>query len=1538
MPAARTSRERVSIGQVLQLWQTGTYIAQLSVKSSEGRAVVLCVWHSWCIVPAVRQVRGVPPVLGKPQSGRESDLSGAALPQRNSTRSAVALVHGAVTSFDSPMNESPLSEAESRETSNLAEADKRRRFASTCVAVRSRDSLREVDAIVSSARSSDTRKYVSIALGGNRYSALLDPGATSSLIHERVADRFRKQMRTCGVFVRSAMCEVSKAIGTLAADMKIEGFQSRLNFRVMPVLDEDVILGIDFCHDFDVDTRWRRGVWRVREGPWRPFLCNDDRAMRESCAGITVTNEEQLAEVNQLVEEVLAPQTRLADGLHPMTNLVEHHIRLTDETPIKHKLRRMTEPMLWEARNTVTKWYQEGIIEPSASDFRSAPVLVKKSDGGYRMCIDFRDLNARTVKDAYPEANMDMILDRLRNARFISTIDLKAAFLQVPLNKESRKYTAFAVPGSGLWQFLRMPYGLSNSPSTFSRLVDALFGPAYEPHVFAYLDDVIVVTDTFADHLKWLKFALSRLVDAGLQINREKCHFCRPRVLYLGFQLDHEGLRPDPERIQPVVNYPAPTNVKQLRRFLGMVGWYARFIARDSEIKAPLTKLLKKKRRSGSGARSSRRLLRGSNRHSRRRPVLARPDFSKPFKVQCDASGVAVGAVLTQEQQDGEHPIVYASRSLTGAERNYSTTEKECLAVLWSIRKFRPYIEGYRFVVITDHSALKWLRNLKDPTGRLARWALEMQQWDFVIEHRKGALHHLPDALSRVFTDEDGEVRVCSTAEIVDEWYLRMLEEVEKHPARYPQWRVDEGRLYRFKRNSLLDPVAGREGDWKLVVPEEWKERILRDSHNEPATGHLGVEKTYDRVAQEYFWRGCYHDVEEYVRKCDLCQRHKVSQQKKQGLMGKRVVEEPWTVVAADLMEFPPSKARNKYLIVFQDLFTRWVEMKPVRKADGKSVARAFEELVLFRWGAPLYFLSDNGREFDNKLVSDMLNGYGIKRATTPPYHPQSNPVERSNRTLKTVIKMYVNSDHRTWDTYIHEFRHALNTAVQSTLKVSPSFLNFGRQPRPIKSLRRELEGAKEIEAAVTEYWLDRLTKLECLRELVAKYADEAHDRQRMENKAAENVQHEAPILALDSGVKKVASVENLPPPELNSSESSLVATIDDVWGDIVATIAEDSGSPVVVVTAENEEKVEKVGATVELVEPGVMAPSPNEQATSGGERRDEPEDGSVREQVPPQAPMLEQPLEQQQQVPLQDPLLDQQLEQQQQVPPQAPMLEQPLEQQQQVPLQDPLLDQQIEQQQLQVQLQEPMEVNGDVTFKKRKRGCRGGRKKKPSSNRQLTVDDVELSFDVPPRDDEEAGPPIRRQAVGESVPVYVPPGAAGGVDSIAGAGALASPKQQLPVCPSAKERSYCYNCGRDGVDMADCPRCSGAHAEWLERTYSAERSQATEERRRESWREANPDRVVSEPRRVDFDLRERLEQRLEQRRGMREAGPSSRLASGRRRQDVQHLEEARNPAPVVEAEAQADDRHATLLEILRRLDGLPDDVRIIAAMRSLFN
>ena len=224
------------------------------------------------------------------------------------------------------------------------------------------------------------------------------------------------------------------------------------------------------------------------------------------------------------------------------------------------------------------------------------------------------------------------------------------------------------------------------------------------------------------------------------------------------------------------------------------------------------------------------------------RGVLARADFSKPFIIQCDASGSTLGALLSQLFKDGEHLIIYASRMLTPAERNYSTTKRECLALLWAIKKFRPYVEGYKFTTITDHSALKWLRNLKEPWGRLARWALEMQQWDFEVKHRKGALHQFPDALSRMY--EQDELEAAAFEEVRDPWYLRMLKEVQDTPLKYKDWIVDEGKLYRYREDPLLDPIVSHEKKLKLVLPVEARERVMLDAHCAPSSGHLGVEKT----------------------------------------------------------------------------------------------------------------------------------------------------------------------------------------------------------------------------------------------------------------------------------------------------------------------------------------------------------------------------------------------------------------------------------------------------------------------------------------------------------------------------------------------------------------------------------------------------------------------------------------------------------------------------------------------------------------------
>ena len=211
------------------------------------------------------------------------------------------------------------------------------------------------------------------------------------------------------------------------------------------------------------------------------------------------------------------------------------------------------------------------------------------------MCINSRDIHAQTVKDAYPVTSMDSILDKLRGAKYISQIDLKNAYLQVPMEQNSKNNTAFSVPEKGLYQFVTMSFGLANVPATFFRLVDALFGPEFEPNVFANLDDIIVVSSTYEEHLQWLKFVLDRLVTAGLKINQDKCEFCCSCVTYLGFLLDEEESRPDPEKTAPVMDYPVPKNIKELRRLLEIMGWYSRFIQREPEYKAPLTKLLHKK-------------------------------------------------------------------------------------------------------------------------------------------------------------------------------------------------------------------------------------------------------------------------------------------------------------------------------------------------------------------------------------------------------------------------------------------------------------------------------------------------------------------------------------------------------------------------------------------------------------------------------------------------------------------------------------------------------------------------------------------------------------------------------------------------------------------------------------------------------------------------------------------------------------------------------------------------------------------------------
>ena len=395
---------------------------------------------------------------------------------------------------------------------------------------------------------------------------------------------------------------------------------------------------------------------------------------------------------------------------------------------------------------------EDGRIERSYSSWASPVVMVPKQQPGvYRLCVDYRKLNRVTKLDAYPMPTIDSILDSLHGATIFSSLDLKSGYHQMALNPEDKEKTAF-VCAEGLFHFTVLPFGVVNGPASFQRLMEVVLDGLIGTICYVYLDDIVCFSSSLSRHVDGLRQILQRLQTAGLTVNWDKCAFGRSSMRYLGHVIGSDGLRTVPEKVRAIVDYPMPKTVKQLERFLGMVTWYAKFIPNLATITAPLNQLRQKNTTwtwtSGHSAafEELKQILMSE-------PVLTYPDLSQPFVVHTDASDTGLGAVLLQGTDDQLHAIAYASRSLSPPERNYSTTERECLAVIWALEKWRFYLEGKRCQVVTDHQALTWLFRKAQLTGRLARWVLRLQDFSFDITYRRGELHVVPDALSRVHDD-----------------------------------------------------------------------------------------------------------------------------------------------------------------------------------------------------------------------------------------------------------------------------------------------------------------------------------------------------------------------------------------------------------------------------------------------------------------------------------------------------------------------------------------------------------------------------------------------------------------------------------------------------------------------------------------------------------------------------------------------------------------------------------------------------------------
>ena len=460
-----------------------------------------------------------------------------------------------------------------------------------------------------------------------------------------------------------------------------------------------------------------------------------------------VINQELSETQKRELRGVLAEFAETMTSVPGRTTLAEHRLDVGTARPIRMPPYRLPYAYRELVREELRDMEQSGVIEPSTSEWASPVVLVKKKDGSMRFCVDYRRLNSVARYDAYPMPRVDELIDKLGSAKYITTLDLARGYWQVPMAEDSREMTAFSTP-FGLYQFRVMPFGLSGAPATFQRLMDQVVR-GLEEFSAAYIDDLVIHSRTWEEHLRHIQAVLQRLQEAGLTAKPPKCQFGMQQCVYLGHVVGNGGVRPEKSKLLAVESFPVPKTKKEVRTFLGLTGYYRRFIENYASVAAPLTDLTKTAPTRvvwTSGCEEAFGALRQALCQT---PVLRSPDFNKPFVLQTDASERGVGAVLSQSIDGEEHPVAFFSRKLLPREEKYSTVEKECLAIKLACQSFRVYLLGGHFTVQTDHRALEWLDRLKENNSRLTRWSLALQAFDFDVVYRAGSANGNADALSR---------------------------------------------------------------------------------------------------------------------------------------------------------------------------------------------------------------------------------------------------------------------------------------------------------------------------------------------------------------------------------------------------------------------------------------------------------------------------------------------------------------------------------------------------------------------------------------------------------------------------------------------------------------------------------------------------------------------------------------------------------------------------------------------------------------------
>ena len=757
-------------------------------------------------------------------------------------------------------------------------------------------------------------------------------------------------------------------------------------------------------------------------------------------------------------------------------------------------------------RDYIEENLRSGFIRPSNSPCGAPVLFVKKKDGSLRLCVDYRGLNKITRKDRYPLPLVSDLLDAPRKARIYTKIDLRHAYNLVRIAPGDEWKTAFRTR-YGSFEWLVMPFGLSNAPAAFQRFVNEVFADLLDVCVVVYLDDILIYSDNPDEHRAHVREVLRRLRKHHLYARADKCEFHAESVEYLGYILSREGLTMAESKIKAILDWPEPRKVRDIQSFLGFANFYRRFIHNYSEIVLPLTRLTRK----GvpwdfdQKCRDSFNALKSAFTSA---PVLHHWVPDHQITVETDASDYAIAGILSITSDSGElHPVAFHSRTLSGAELNYDTHDKELLAIFEAFKTWRHYLEGSAtpIDVVTDHKNLEYFSTSKILTRRQARWSEYLSQFNLVIRFRPGKLGAKPDALTRrwdVYPKEgDSDYSVVNPHNFRPVFTQEQLASslratILHYPVLRASFLLDEDQLRSDIRSALnsasptpelakgLELAAQGHPRWskddegwlrlngRIYVPDvdDLRLRVLRSRHDHPTAGHWGQNKTQALILRDYAWPGLRLLVRDYCKSCTACGRAKVPRHLPYGTLKQLPIpERPWNSISMDLIEQLPNSDGYSAILVVVDRLSKQAIFIPTHDTlTAPELADLFVTHVFSKHGVPSHVTSDRGSEFVSHFFRSLGKALDMRLHFTSGYHPEGDgQTERVNQTLEQYLRIYCNYQQDNWSRLLPLAEFAYNNAPNVTTGVSPFFANKGYNPAISVYPERDLTSARAREYAV---------------------------------------------------------------------------------------------------------------------------------------------------------------------------------------------------------------------------------------------------------------------------------------------------------------------------------------------------------------------------------------------------------------------------------------------------------------------------------------